>query len=748
MGVEQIGRQAESSSTAKAKGKQLQPGRDHSWQLQWQESAKGRPEQQQQSRTRMRRETHKISEYLAVEKAESVCLVPTGSPRFAVRSPVLNVGLGVIYMSSSDWVNLYSQHHQDFKGFEKIPTNSAGLRLAPPAEGANDGSLQEPKMMRENWRKKKELEVQRKLGNAPAEVDEEVKDINPHIPQYISSVPWYIDPSKRPTLKHQRLQPEKQKQYSSSGDWYKRGLQEHSVATRYRKGACENCGALTHKKKNCMERPRKVGAKCTGMNIAPDEHVQPQLTFDYSGKRDRWNGYNPEEHMKTVEEYSKVDLAKHSLKAQKLQEELASGMLEQTKRECNSEDEHKYADDIDMPGQNFDSKRRITVRNLRIREDIAKYLRNLDPNSAYYDPKTRAMRENPYANIGKDPDEVSYAGDNFIRYTGDTISMAQAQLFAWEAYDKGSEVLLQADPTKLELLYKSFKVKKEDFKAQQKESILENSVLFTKDWIQQKLSFVCECDSKSQGLLMMDPESQISGMDEGHCLHSSGRVPPPPVLLNSLQPLSQEVPWSPLMSQQQHCAADSEELRYRKNEMFEPSQILAQTVPVSISLSTDQHGAVAQPTGPLNERTQERTPSPVTFTPMAAVAVCTPWFQRLETAHLQMDRAAVRDISLSVVEVVEVGHDDRDRQGNGEHTSNGTQGAHNLATNGHGIHVPIAHGGHGHHRPPESIRDAGEQRVRVISLCKVDSAGEEDHPDEEEEDEEAQLPHAGLESLP
>ena len=43
-------------------------------------------------------------------------------------------------------------------------------------------------------------------------------------------------------------------------------------------------------------------------------------------------------------------------------------------REHNSEDEDedKYADDIDMPGQNFDSKRRITVRNLRIREDIAK----------------------------------------------------------------------------------------------------------------------------------------------------------------------------------------------------------------------------------------------------------------------------------------------------------------------------------------------------------------------------------------
>nr|XP_060620941.1 pre-mRNA-splicing factor SLU7 [Anolis sagrei ordinatus] len=367
---------------------------------------------------------------------------------------------------------------------ETIATN-------PPGGGSN--GLEEPKKMtREDWRKKKELEEQRKLGNAPAEVDEEGKDINPHIPQYISSVPWYIDPSKRPTLKHQRPQPEKQQEFTFLGEWYKRGVKENSVATKYRKGACENCGALTHKKKDCLERPRRVGAKYTGTNIAPDEHDQPQLMFDYDGKRDRWNGYNPEEHMKIVEEYAKVDLAKRTLKAQKLQEELASGKLteqvnsprhrwdeeepnSQTERDHNSEgeDEDKYADDIDMPGQNFDSKRRITVRNLRIREDTAKYLRNLDPNSAYYDPKTRAMRENPYANAGKNPDEVSYAGDNFVRYSGATISMAQTQLFAWEAYEKGSEVHLQADPTKLELLYKSFKVKKEDFKEQQKESILE-----------------------------------------------------------------------------------------------------------------------------------------------------------------------------------------------------------------------------------------------------------------------------------
>lgn len=46
-------------------------------------------------------------------------------------------------------------------------------------------------------------------------------------------------------------------------------------------------------------------------------------------------------------------------------------------------------------------------------------------------------------------------------------------VFAWEAYEKGSEVHLQADPTKLELLHQSYKVKKDDFKDKQKETILE-----------------------------------------------------------------------------------------------------------------------------------------------------------------------------------------------------------------------------------------------------------------------------------
>lgn len=337
-------------------------------------------------------------------------------------------------------------------------------------QGSDDGPS---KKSRDEYRKAKELEEARKLGTEPAAVDEEGRDINPHIPQYISDAPWYLDP-RGPTLKHQRQQEEKIKTYSGITEWYSRGVDSTRTATRFRKGACENCGAVTHKRKDCLERPRKVGAKFSCNNFAPDEFLQPSLDHSFDGKRDRWNGYDNQDYKEVMDEYKKLDDAKKELKKEKMSKGVPNPEEDDGDESSEAEDdEDKYVDDMDMIGTKVDASERYTVRNLRIREDTAKYLRNLDPNSAHYDPKTRSMRKNPYEGTGKSVEEVDFAGDNFIRISGDTVNHAKSTMFAWEAARKGLDVHMLAEPTKLEALKSDFETKKDQFKSDMNKGILE-----------------------------------------------------------------------------------------------------------------------------------------------------------------------------------------------------------------------------------------------------------------------------------
>lgn len=256
--------------------------------------------------------------------------------------------------------------------------------------GARIDDVEAQRRSKEDYRKQKELEEQRKEGTAPAMVDIETgRDINPHIPEFIGKTPWYVDASG-PTLKHQRPHPERQQSLATIKEWYERGT-TGKVAFKYRPGACENCGAMGHKKRDCFERPRAIGAKLVPKDIAPDDYSQQNFDLDYDAKRDRWNNYDPAEHKQVIEEYEKMEETRKLIKAQQIKD----GLAEEKEVE---EDEDKYADDM-APGQSIDmdSRTRITVRNLRIREDTAKYLYNLDPNAPYYDPKSRSMRENPFA---------------------------------------------------------------------------------------------------------------------------------------------------------------------------------------------------------------------------------------------------------------------------------------------------------------------------------------------------------------
>ncbi|KAI9096231.1 Pre-mRNA splicing Prp18-interacting factor-domain-containing protein [Phlyctochytrium arcticum] len=353
----------------------------------------------------------------------------------------------------------------------------------------NMATSQTQKLSREDFKRQKVIEEQRKAGTLPAEVDPETgRDINPHIPHYISQAPWYLD-IDHPTLKHQRSQFE---EGSKINEWYARGARAGPAATKYRKGACENCGAMSHKTKECVDRPRRMGAKWTGKNIQADEVVQ-KVELGFEAKRDRWNGWDPQQQIELAKEWELVEEERRKIRERQVKEkeklmaaELAQATItvpteaeakkaEEIKKITDSDDsdddEEKYADRADMVGQKLDTKSRTTVRNLRIREDTAKYLLNLDVDSAYYDPKTRSMRDNPLKD--KDPSELQYAGDNFLRWTGDAPNVGNLQAFAWEAENRGNSVHLHANPTQAALLYKEYQSKKGAVSEKVKNSILD-----------------------------------------------------------------------------------------------------------------------------------------------------------------------------------------------------------------------------------------------------------------------------------
>lgn len=246
---------------------------------------------------------------------------------------------------------------------------------------------------------------------------------------------------------------------------------------------------MTHKKQDCLERPRKRGAKYTGKDIAPDEVIQ-EVATGYDAKRDRWNGYDPAEHKKVYEEYQAIEAARQKLREEEIDKQTTTDLAAVRKvakagkekaegekkdddfgsSDEDDEDADKYAESADAVGQKLDTKTRITVRNLRIREDTAKYLINLDPSSAYYDPKTRSMRENPLKNVP--PEEARFAGENFLRYSGEAAEVQKLQLFAWQAASRGNDVHITANPTEGQLLHQQYQKAKEQLKDSTKVSIL------------------------------------------------------------------------------------------------------------------------------------------------------------------------------------------------------------------------------------------------------------------------------------
>ncbi|KAK4609042.1 Pre-mRNA-splicing factor slu7 [Fulvia fulva] len=258
-------------------------------------------------------------------------------------------------------------------------------------------------------------------------------DRNEYIPSFIAKKPFYIDDntaSDADYLEHQRLQQQKNHDPLATSQWYDRGKKTAPAATKYRKGACENCGSMSHKAKDCLQRARKKGAKWTGRDIAADEKVS-DVKLGWDAKRDRWNGFEATEYKQVIEEYNAIEDMKKAVEAKDGEDD-------------ENADGDRYEAETDMG-----RKQATSTRNLRLREDTAKYLVNLDLESAKYDPKTRSM-------IDQDPADSLEAEDGFAKASGDAAEFERASRYAWETQERGDKdkIHMQANPTEALLIRK------------------------------------------------------------------------------------------------------------------------------------------------------------------------------------------------------------------------------------------------------------------------------------------------------
>lgn len=382
-------------------------------------------------------------------------------------------------------------------------------------------------------RQQQQLHEARQSGAVAPAVDQATGQIiNPHNPEFLTKKPWYLGQASQPTLEHQQgllelnevsltaaeeaLEKErrKQKRDQQLGNFFKGQWVEALKRNRTPYRICQVLNV--YKKGDLIEldlqfedksiekrvRPFPLGGATNQPRVritktgARSASVEAQLTAGknaYVSKRDAYHGYDSQSHnAKMLEKYEQREQIRKQLREQSEAKRKESGTGEKkadglSDSDYDSDVAGSDSDDEEFVQKDEDAKvitthlarqggvggaqMKVTARNLRIREDTAKYLRNLDLDSAYYDPKSRSMRDNPNPEIPLE--ESEFAGDGFQRATGDTVGLAETNLFAWDAERKGVDLHPLANPSQAELLKKEFKAKATELKTQRKQALLD-----------------------------------------------------------------------------------------------------------------------------------------------------------------------------------------------------------------------------------------------------------------------------------
>lgn len=220
-----------------------------------------------------------------------------------------------------------------------------------------------------------------------------IKEMMEHMPEYIIKAPWYTSSSlkEKITLDHQKITSE-EKQNPIPLNCKTLRYQSDAPVYKFRKGACENCGAMTHKTKDCFERPRRRGAKYSQKNFAKDEFIEEGDT-NYEYKHDVWNGYQEKDEIKRFEKFNEM-------------EKIRKKNLGLRESESENEEEKSFNNDVKKDlkeKENYDKNKEKKMEQLR--QEI------VDKNN-----KGKNLMKDDKILLNKDTDYLSRVNNKKLKY--------------------------------------------------------------------------------------------------------------------------------------------------------------------------------------------------------------------------------------------------------------------------------------------------------------------------------------------
>ncbi|KAM3161062.1 Pre-mRNA-splicing factor SLU7 [Lachancea thermotolerans] len=304
---------------------------------------------------------------------------------------------------------------------------------------------------------------------------------NVHIPKYIKDQPWFYKSSAEGSaenedyLAHHRRhgRPDSDLDIDNNAEpKIGRGIRdEYEQYTgvsrpRFAKAKCLNCGAADHISRDCLEAPRKRKAY-TEARTRTAVVRRKEIDGNWDARRDRWFGYEGKEYENVLQKW----------------ENSAAKQRDQAAGDGDIADELDTDEEIELAALGLfkdeatgavaaDDEQGSKLRaSVRLREDRAAYLNDINSETINYDPKSRLYKSDTLG-------EVDSESKMFHRHlTGESLELSKLSRFAREkTLESGvrdemedeakTRHVLVANPTKYELMMKkeesSVPVKPED----------------------------------------------------------------------------------------------------------------------------------------------------------------------------------------------------------------------------------------------------------------------------------------------